>query len=175
MEWITLRASAAGLYSLTDNPGFLSLKCAAVSASGKKTPAFIARRLQHHQFECSTKLFFNPADENEEAGILIYKDESHQYFLSVGKAGENLKVSVERISESDKNVLVSQIISAGNIPVYLKVISTGLTFEFYAAEQKDNWKQLCKDVDAGYLSTKNAGGFTGTVIGMYATRNNNSK
>ncbi|MDR0542317.1 MAG: glycoside hydrolase family 43 protein, partial [Dysgonamonadaceae bacterium] len=77
--------------------------------------------------------------------------------------------------ESDKTVLVSQIISGGNIPVYLKIISTGLAFEFYYAEQKDDWKQLCRNVDAGYLSTKNAGGFTGTVIGMYATRNNNNK
>ncbi|MDR1370880.1 MAG: family 43 glycosylhydrolase, partial [Dysgonamonadaceae bacterium] len=175
MEWITLRSSATGLYSLTDNPGFLSLKCANVSASEKKTPAFIARRLQHHQFECNTKLFFNPLDENDEAGILVYKDEKHQYFLSVGKTGENLKVSVERIGESDENVLVSQIISSSDTPVYLKIISTGLAFEFYYAEQKDNWKQLCNNVDAGYLSTKNAGGFTGTIIGMYAKKNNNSK
>jgi alpha-N-arabinofuranosidase len=174
-SWITLRTAATGLYSLTDNPGFLSLKCTNVSASEKKTPAFIARRLQHHQFECTTKLFFSPSDENEEAGILIYKDENHQYFLSVGKSGENLNVSVERIGESNKNRLVSQIIPGGQTPVYLKIISTGLTFEFYYAEQKDNWKQLCKNIDAAYLSTKNAGGFTGTVIGMYATRNNDYK
>ena len=175
LEWFTLRAAATDLYSLTDNPGFLSLKCTHISASEKKTPAFIARRLQHHQFECSTKLFFDPSDESEEAGILIYKDENHQYFLSLGKAGEDLKVSVEKIGESDKNVLVSQIISDSKIPVYLKIISTGLTFEFYYAEQPDNWKQLCKNVDVSYLSTKNAGGFTGTVIGMYATKNNDNK
>lgn len=175
LEWFTLRAAATDLYSLTDNPGFLSLKCTQISASEKKTPAFIARRLQHHQFECSTKLFFDPSDESEEAGILIYKDENHQYFLSLGKAGEDLKVSVEKIGESDKNVLVSQIISDSKIPVYLKIISTGLTFEFYYAEQPDNWKQLCKNVDVSYLSTKNAGGFTGTVIGMYATKNNDNK
>ncbi|WP_373827665.1 hypothetical protein, partial [Bacteroides heparinolyticus] len=28
----------------------------------------------------------------------------------------------------------------------------------------------CKDVDAGYLSTATAGGFTGSMIGLYATR-----
>ncbi|MDR0798552.1 MAG: glycoside hydrolase family 43 protein, partial [Dysgonamonadaceae bacterium] len=142
-------------------------------ASEKKTPAFIARRLQHHQFECNTKLFFNPSDENDEAGILVYKDEKHQYFLSVGKTGENLKISVEKLGELNGNVLVSQIISGSDNPVYLKIISTGLTFEFYYAEQKDDWKHLCNNVDADYLSTKNAGGFTGTVIGMYARRNNN--
>jgi alpha-N-arabinofuranosidase len=175
MDWITLRTTATGLYSLTDNQGFLSLKCTKVSASEKKTPAFVARRIQHHKFECSTKLFFEPSDENEEAGILIYKDESHQYFLSVVKTGENFKVSVERIGELNKNVLVSQIIPDRKTPVYLKIISTGLTLEFYYAEQKDNWKQLCKNTDAAYLSTQKAGGFTGTVVGMYATRNNDQK
>ena len=48
MEWMTLRAPATGLYSLSQTPGYLTLKCDSVSASEKKVPAFICRRLQHH-------------------------------------------------------------------------------------------------------------------------------
>jgi alpha-N-arabinofuranosidase len=169
-EWITLRAPATDWYSLTDNPGFLSLQCAEVTASEKKTPAFIARRLQHHLFECTTKLFFNPADEKDAAGILIYKDESHQYFLSVRQDGKGRKISLEKIGKSDTDIQASRKITNSEAPVQLKVISTGLTFEFYYADQKDEWKIVCKEVDAEYLSTKNTGGFTGTVIGMYATK-----
>ena len=33
MQWMTLRAPATELYSLSDAPGFLTLKCAAVSAT----------------------------------------------------------------------------------------------------------------------------------------------
>ncbi|MDD4638081.1 MAG: family 43 glycosylhydrolase, partial [Bacteroidales bacterium] len=55
LEWMTLRTPGTDLYSLTDKKGFLSLKCAEVSSKERKTPAFIARRMQHHKFECSTR------------------------------------------------------------------------------------------------------------------------
>ena len=42
--------------SLSQTPGYLTLKCDSVSASEKKVPAFICRRLQHHKFECSTRM-----------------------------------------------------------------------------------------------------------------------
>ncbi len=35
--------------------------------------------------------------------------------------------------------------------------------------QKSNWINIALDVNARNLSTKVAGGFTGTVIGMYTT------
>lgn len=171
MEWLTLRAPAHDLYSLTDNPGFLSLKCADISSTEKETPAFVARRLQHHNFECTTKMFFEPSDETDAAGILIYKDETHQYFLSVRKAGNDKKISLEKIGESaTSEILAEQNISDETDSVYLKVISKGLTFEFYYAEKKEDWKLLCGDIDAFYLSTASSYGFTGTTIGMYATK-----
>ncbi|MDR0573417.1 MAG: glycoside hydrolase family 43 protein [Tannerella sp.] len=171
MEWLTLRASASNLYSLTDNPGFLSLQCADITSSEKHTPAFICRRLQHHSFECTTKMFFDPSDENEAAGILIYKDETHQYFLSVRKSGSKREISLERIGASNAGIPAGQHVADDGKPVYLKVVSTGPTFECYYAEKKDEWKLLCENIDARYLSTANAGGFTGTTIGMYATVN----
>ena len=52
----------------------------------------------------------------------------------------------------------------------LKVISTGTQYDFYYSTEAEDWKLLCKNVDASYLSTAVAGGFTGTTIGMYATK-----
>ena len=40
MQWITLRAPATELYSLSDTPGFLTLKCADVSAAEKRYSCF---------------------------------------------------------------------------------------------------------------------------------------
>ena len=171
MEWIGLRAPFAGLYSLTKNPGFLSLPCIDVASYEMKTPAYIGRRLQHHSFECETKMYFDPADENDAAGMLIYKDEKHQYFLSVRKTEDARKVCVEKIGESGAEIMVEQAIESAK-PVYLKVVSTGLTFDFYytVGEKIKDWKLISKGLDAQYLSTANAGGFTGTTIGVYATK-----
>ena len=67
-------------------------------------------------------------------------------------------------------MLVSDEIDANTNEVYLKLVSQGISYDFYySIDGEKNWKLLCKDVDASYLSTAMAGGFTGTTIGLYAT------
>lgn len=173
MEWMTLRTPGTDLYSLTDKKGFLSLKCAEVSSKERKTPAFVARRMQHHAFECSTRMSFVPADEKDAAGLLLFKDESHQYFLSVSKAGTQTCVTLQQYGRRDDTELARKELSGTPKAIDLKVISNGTTYDFYYAVKKGQWELLMKDVDAKYLSTATAGGFTGSVIGLYATRKSN--
>lgn len=169
MTWMTLRASATDLYSLTETPGYLTLKCADISATEKKTPAFVCRRMQHHKFECTTRMLFNPSDDKETAGILLFKDEAHQYFFCLNKMGENKYISLKQIGEKEQ-LLASDEIEANTNEIYLKLVSLGIGYNFYYSfDGEKNWKLLCKDVDASYLSTATAGGFTGTTIGLYAT------
>lgn len=169
LDWLTLRTPAKELYSLTENPGFLTLKSADTNASETNTPAFVCRRMQHHKFESTTSLDFNPVNENEAAGMLLYKDELHQYFLSVSKSGKGRKVSVVKISKEGSQVVGSQDIKKGK-PVQLKVVSKGTTYDFYFSLGNDKWVAVATDVDARYLSTANSWGFTGTTIGLYATK-----
>lgn len=169
MEWMTLRAPATGLYSLSQTPGYLTLKCDSVSASEKKVPAFICRRLQHHKFECSTRMLFCPQSKAEQAGILLFKDEKHQYFLAVGRDDQGECISLRQIGDGESKVLASVRLDDGGVLTDLKVVSRGTHYDFYYARQEGVWNVLCRNVDAGYLSTATAGGFTGTTIGMYAT------
>ena len=166
--WITLRSSAKELYSVSDNPGFLSLKCTNKSASETGTPAYVGRRIQHHKFECTTTVYFNPKNESEYAGLLLYKNESHQYFLSVSKSATARKVNIHKISESGSEVMASAEVDNDN-PIELKIISTGTHFDFLFKNDKRDFKILLDNVDAKFLSTANAGGFTGTTIGLYAS------
>lgn len=169
MTWMTLRTAASDLYSLTETPGYLTLKCADVSASEKKTPAFVTRRMQHHKFECSTRMLFDPSDDKEAAGLLLFKDEGHQYFFCMSKTGDKKYLSLKQIGEKNQT-LASQDIEANVKDVYLKVVSQGIGYDFYySLDGGKKWKLLFKDVDASYLSTAVAGGFTGTTIGIYAT------
>lgn len=169
MTWMTLRTAASDLCSLTETPGYLMLKCADVSASEKKTPAFVTRRMQHHKFECSTRMLFDPSDDKEAAGLLLFKDEGHQYFFCMSKTGDKKYLSLKQIGEKEQT-LASQEIEANVKDVYLKVVSQGIGYDFYySLDVESNWKLLSKDVDASYLSTATAGGFTGTTIGLYST------
>ena len=67
-------------------------------------------------------------------------------------------------------ILASSALAKADKDIRLKIVSRGLTFDFYYAVGKGEWKLLKNNVDAGFLSTRNAGGFTGTTIGLYATR-----
>ena len=172
VEWMTLRGPAANFYSLTKNPGFLTIKCIDVASNELKTPAFVSRRLQHHKFECSTNLYFKPQSESESAGLLLFKDETHQYFMSIGKDGAKTIVSLKKINANGAEVLASYPLESKNERVRLKVVSNGNEFSFYYATGVDDWKLLIDRVGAYYLSTARSYGFTGTNIGLYATNKN---
>jgi len=168
-EWMTLRGPATDLYSLTENPGFLTLKCAGIASNELESPAFVSRRLQHHQFECTTSMYFKPQTETALAGVLLMKDEGHQYFMAVEKDGDQLQVSLKKIKTSGVETLASQPLRAGDGPIDLKVTSTGSHFSFSYATGNGNWNLLAGHIDTYYLSTAQSFGFTGTTIGLYAT------
>lgn len=170
MDWLTLRTPATNHYSLTDVPGMLSLKCSDIKVSDKKTPAFIGRRLQHHKFECSVKMIFQPDNENEKAGMLLFKDETHYYFMSVGRKDGKKVISLLQSSEQGDKNIASTALEHDTNNIYMKVVSAGLTYDFYHSSDNKTWKALAKNVNASYLSTATAGGFTGTTIGMYAIK-----
>lgn len=169
MGWITLRTPATDLYSLTQVPGYLALKCADVNATEKDTPAFICRRMQHHKYECTTRMLFEPSDEREAAGILLFKDETHQYFMGVNQNKDAKCITLWQVGETGNLVLAEQPLADDANVIDLKVVSLGTAYDFYYATEEGQWQSLCKDVDAYYLSTAQAGGFTGSVIGLYAT------
>ncbi len=170
LEWMTLRTPGTDLYSLSENPGYLTLKCSDVAATEKKTPAFICRRMQHHKFECTTQMLFDPSDDKSSAGLLLFKDETHQYFLAVSKQGDEKCIALEKVGNSANTILASQNFNKEAKAIDLKVVSKGLYYDFYYAVEKGKWLLLSENVDAGYLSTSNANGFTGTTIGMYAVQ-----
>ncbi len=170
MHWMTLRAPATELYSLTKTPGYLTLKCADVSSVEKDTPAFVCRRMQHHKYECTTRMLFEPSDEQEAAGILLFKDETHQYFMGVNRNKNGKCVTLWQVGETGNNALAEHPIADDASVTDLKVVSLGTVYDFYYSVDDGAWNSLCKNVDARYLSTAQAGGFTGAVIGLYATK-----
>lgn len=170
MQWMTLRTPGTELYSLSDTPGYLTLQCADISATEKETPAFICRRMQHHNFECTTRMLFDPSDNKGAAGLLLFKDEKHQYFLAVNKPGAKKQISLKKIGDKDQ-VLASATLPENQNEICLKVVSRGTHYDFYySLKEGGDWTLLCKNIDAKYLSTATAGGFTGSTIGLYATR-----
>ncbi|MDD4515946.1 glycoside hydrolase family 43 protein [Massilibacteroides sp.] len=174
MEWLTLRTPATDLYSLTEKPGSLALYGTTITASEKKTPAYIARRMQHHKFECTTELTFNPENESDEAGMLLFKNEGNHYFFFIRQNnGQKIIGLKQTVNHEAKETTTNSVSVKTNKTVKMKVVSTGLTYNFFYDPGDGNWKMLCDKIDAKPLSTASAGGFTGSTIGMYAVKNSN--
>lgn len=169
-EWMTLRGPATSYYSLTQNPGCLTLKCADVRSSDKKVLPYVCRRLNHHEFEASTRMVFVPEHDNQSAGILMLKDETHQYYLARVKRGDVHCIQLRRQTDNGKETIAERPIDPNAAAIHLKVKGKGLKCGFhYSLDDGKSWNLLADNVDAGYTSTAVAGGFTGTVIGPYAS------
>ena len=162
--WMTLRGPADGLYALKG--GALELTCSPLRATRFETPALILRRLQHHAFTASTRMRFVP-EGTEAAGLLLYKDERHQYFLKVCLVDEKPSICLERSGETLSCKRLPDTFSTVDLAI---VSDDGLTFRFGYAVDGREMRTLIAGVDASYLSTAVAGGFTGTTVGPYAVK-----
>ncbi len=173
LQWMTFRTPASDLYSLSVKEGSLSLKANEISTTQTKTPSFVCRRLQHHKFECKTSMSIDTDNENDLSGMLLYKDETHQYFLATNKMGKELNISVIKIGKSGNETIASSNIKAKDNKIDLKITSDGKNFNFYYSTKKTDWILLKDKVEAFYLSTASSYGFTGTTVGLYTTRLSN--
>ncbi len=169
-EWMTLRGSASEMLSLDTNPGHLTIKCADVTTSDKNILPFVGRRVHNHKYECHTRLTFNAEHPHQQAGIVVMKDESHQYILAKGCSATGKHIVLQRIHEAGTEDLAQNQLDDMNDSVDLKVVSKGKTYDFYySTDGGENWTLVKADVDARFTSTAEAGGFTGTTVGLYAS------
>jgi alpha-N-arabinofuranosidase len=139
------------------------------TCSGKNNPAFLGHRQQHLKGYASTLLDFSPTSENEKAGMLIFQNEDHFYFLCRSVENNFPVVQLYRsVANSGKMELLQsqKLLSGGKLK--LKIEANGNTYSFYYSDKR-KWNLLKADVDAKFLSTKVAGGFVGCMYALYAS------
>lgn len=158
-EWISLWGSPDGMMTTGDG---LTLTCAPIDSRSSKTPAYVGRRIQHHDFSASTTVTL-PADASaaDAAGILIVKTEQRQIFFAVTAGG------IKLLQPGGKVLSEADVVTAGK-PVSLKVDCTGGDYSFSYSIAGSPFKTLASGVSASFTSSS-AGGFTGTTIGLFAT------
>jgi len=169
LYWNFLRNPHAKDWSLTEKPGTLTLHGSAVTLNDVASPAFIGRRQQHFDCVVSTTINFDPAKENEEAGLTTLMNESHHYEIAITRRdGQRSVIFRQRIGPLLQAELACEAIADG--PVTLLVAASALTYHFKYAVADGRSRELGTGT-VHHLSTEVAGGFTGVYFGMYATGN----
>jgi alpha-N-arabinofuranosidase len=153
--------------------GNLTVQCRPVQLGSRLNPSFIGRRQQHNHFSVTTAVNLAAGDSTQKAGLALFTNETHFYFAGIKHVNGRMVVFLEKSGkeENTPTIHLARIETgyAKEKDAFLKITGEMPYYHFYFSGDNENWIPLSENVDATFLSTATAGGFTGTYIGMYAT------
>ncbi|WP_436264633.1 glycoside hydrolase family 43 protein [Pseudoduganella sp. LjRoot289] len=172
MEWMSVRIPATARYQLAGGDLLLKASREAIGDIGQ-VPSFVGRKQAHAIATVSTELRYKAERAGDRAGLVAMQSDDAYLFLGVqwldGKQVVALSVRKNGQEPRQGRVVASAPLaqSAAGKPVYLKLSIAGGSLSASYAVRRNAWRDLAVRQDATFLSTKQAGGFVGTVIGLY--------
>jgi alpha-N-arabinofuranosidase len=166
LPWVFLRNPNPCDWSLSERPGFLRLRCSPVTLDELASPAFIGRRQQHFECRASALIHFQPQTEDEEAGMTALISNDHHCEIAVTLRSDGRAVVVRRrIGDLVKEVACEPLPDG---PAVIS-IETDREFYYFNLQQPDGSFRALATSPLRYLSTEVAGGFTGVMLGLFAS------
>ncbi len=166
-EWLSLRVPKRAVADTQARVGWLTLHATAQGLEGSGTPAFVARRQQHTRFHASTALAV-PTQAGVQAGLAAFQNANAWYALGVRRDGAAVEVFVDKRDGATTTTLARTRIPATTTQLRLQISGDGGAYSFDYDATGAGWQSLRRDDDAGMLSTAQAGGFVGSMIGPFA-------
>lgn len=176
LYWTFLRTPREQWFSLQEREGWLALRLRPEMCSGTANPTFLGRRQQHLKGSSSVEIDFSAKAENEKAGLLVFQNEQHFYFLCKSVVRGTPVVELYKSATGTGPTPTMELLATQELgsestskPVRLRIEALGETYSFAFSTQPGHWNALKENVDAHFLSTRVAGGFVGCMVAMYAT------
>lgn len=166
-------------HNLGTAPGSLALRARGAGLGDHGRPSFLARRQQHIHASASTAMHYRPTQKGDRAGMAAFQSDDYFYFFGLEKnaEGETQLIVARRAGPGDPaagKVIASTALDQGaGEKLELRIDARGRHYDF-RYRTGDGWIPLLQDADGTLLSTREAGGFVGAVIGLYAHRENES-
>jgi alpha-N-arabinofuranosidase len=168
LSMLFLRTVDSSSFKTSANGLTLNLKPETISEL--TNPSFIGKRQQHLNSTAETQVSFSPKNANEKAGLAIFQDERHYYFIAKAKNADGKDI-VQLIKSKDKTTeLVTEVpLTIPASKINFRINSEGALYSFWYSADGKKWNLLKDKVDGKFLSTKVANSFIGCTYGMYAT------
>jgi len=170
-RWIGLRGPRENFISVTKKG--LQINPFEVNIKEVKPTSTLFYRQQHNSFTFATTIDYKPASEKDLAGITCLQNEKFNYVFGITKKGNDTYILLERTEKGESKIIASTKIDIKK-PIRLQVKATGDSYEFSYSIDGINFKNLGGAVSGDILSTNAAGGFTGALVGLYATAANDA-
>jgi alpha-N-arabinofuranosidase len=165
-DWLFLRTPIEKWYSLLN--GKLTINTRLETTFGTSNPSFIGYRQKHLFGFVTTNLSFNAISDNEKAGLIVFQNETHYYYLCKTVKDNKPVVQLLKSTEKGTEEIAFKLINKSD-EIFFKIEAKGKYYSFFYSINNKDWLAVNENVDATFLSTKVAGGFVGTIYGMYTT------
>ncbi len=171
-RWVGIRAfpdefSSMSKKGLTITPFEENIKAMAPVSS-------LFHRQMHKSFSATTTMDYKPKSEEDLAGLTCYQSEKFNYVFGITKKDKEYYLLLERTEKGESTIIASTPIDIKN-PVHLQVVADNDDYQFNYSLDGENFQNLGGTVSGDILSTNVAGGFTGAMIGLYATSANDAQ
>ncbi len=164
--WLMLRAPREPWWEMKPGRPGLTLVPRPETLGGRGNPSYLGRRVQHRTFT-ATLSFAAPEDEGVSAGLAVFQNEAHHYFLSARRVAEHVVVSLEQVRAGKTALLRSETIPGGNhLSFRVRAQEKVCSFDYAADGQP--WRKFFADADATLLTSAVADGFVGSTVGLHA-------
>lgn len=161
--WHSVRIPSVSFHSLNNGKLILSTKREVIDSLS--CSSMLLQRIRHHKFAASTLLEFTADNNNEEAGLVIYRTANGYYTLMKGKSA----ITLVKKHLGEKELIAS--IPYSKDRVYMKVESTGLNISFSFGDKPDAMIPIGEAQSLEAISDNSFNKFNGPGIGIYATSN----
>ena len=170
LMWFQVRTPQETWYRafVDEKPG-LEIEARPVSIYGKGNPSLLCRWVKGNAFSASVAVKFDAKRSDELAGLALYQNELCNYVLGVtADAGGKPCVTLTKSNKDGKKAVASATLPKDGA-VMLKAAAKNEVVRFFWSLDGKRWNAIGGDEDAKILTTDYAGGFVGSVVGLYAT------
>jgi len=176
-RWIGLRVPREEFISTSKNG--LQIKPFAANIKQVAPTSTLFYRQMHNSFSYTVTLNYQPESEKDLAGIVALQSERFNYVFGITKKGTDYYLLLEKTQGKFRSrEVTSTILSSTKIdlskPIRLQVSAKGDDYQFSYSTNGTDLVNLGGTVSGDILSTDVAGGFTGCLIGLYATSANDA-
>jgi alpha-N-arabinofuranosidase len=176
-RWISLRGPREDFCELSKHG--LKITPFPVNIKEVKPTSTLFHRQMHNSFSFTVSMNYLPSSEKDLAGLVALQSESYNYVFGLTKKGKDYFLLLERNErkarsrETSSSLLASTKIEL-KAPLRLIITARGDNFEFSYSLNGIDFVNLAENISGDILSTDVAGGFTGCLLGLYATTANDA-
>lgn len=171
-RWIGMRGPREDFISVTRRG--LQIRPFETNIKEVRPISSLFKRQMHQRFTASTVFEYTPRSEKDLAGMVCYQSEQFNYVFGVTKKGKDFYLVLQRTERGKSTIIASEKIDVKK-PIHLQIDADGDNYNFNYSFNGTDYATLGGTVSGDILSTNVAGGFTGNLIGLYATSVNDAQ